>query len=941
MNFGTAANAENGLLPVNLQAEYQTEPLGIGTKTPRLSWKFVDPNFTQGQKQTAYQILIASSETLLSEENADVWNSGKIESEQSLLVPYSGKNELQTSREYFWKVQIFDKDGKSSWSKPARFVTGLLNSSDWNDAEWIKYPHQQMGLQEDDPRVRDERERLQKMFDEGKKEFLVSELAKPVDPALNVLKTLEIEYETGGKTYHWKGTDKDQLRLNFPSVKIVKAKYGPPAKQSQHIWFRKNLHLDNAPQAIFAHVASLGHHELYINGQKVDESVLAPALTDFQKRLFYVTYDVSKLLKKGDNTIAVWFAPGWAIYDCFQLTPLLKVKINGLDAAKNSVTLNSDATWRCAISNSEDTESITSFNQYGGEIVDARKENPDWNKTGFDDSQWQNAVTQDFNVELTPQDIPASRLIEKLPAKAINKVGDGKYQIDFGKNFSGWVNIKFHGLASGDKITMGSADDDKSFCDFNIRNFFISSGKDGETFQNRFNYVAGRYLNLEGLKQPPKLEDATAYALSTGLKRTGHFKSSNELFNKIYETDIWTFLSNTQEGYTSDCPHRERCGYGEVATACSWGLGLPNFDTGAYYRKVVRDWTDVQTEDGWGRHVAPQPNSVHWGGAMWSSAGMNVAEHHYQHYGDIEIIKLIYPTAQRWLAFLEANSKDKLLRQYRKENNGHFLGDWLTPGSRQDFGTSKEALFFNNCVYVMNLETMIRFAKLLNKQEDVEKYNARLTELKQAIQATFYDTKSNNYMSGWQVQNAFPLLVGITPESERAKVAANIHNDLNGKHPFLDMGSSGLTVLLKYLIANPEEGETVAKILNKTEFPGYGYFVAEGESTWPEDWKINVPSKIHTCYTGIASWFIKGLCGIQPDTEKPGYKHFIIRPMIVDEVTFAEASVESPYGQIFARWERSNGKIKLTVIIPPNTTATVYMNKKPQEVQAGKYEFKW
>jgi alpha-L-rhamnosidase len=129
--------------------------------------------------------------------------------------------------------------------------------------------------------------------------------------------------------------------------------------------------------------------------------------------------------------------------------------------------------------------------------------------------------------------------------------------------------------------------------------------------------------------------------------------------------------------------------------------------------------------------------------------------------------------------------------------------------------------------------------------------------------------------------------------------------------------------------------------LNKTEFPGYGYFVDQGESTWPEDWKIDVPSKIHTCYTGISGWLIKGLFGIQPDTKRPGYKHFIIRPQIVDEATFAEASLESPYGQIFCRWERSNDGVTLFVIIPPNTTATVSLpdGTNADPIRAGKYKF--
>jgi alpha-L-rhamnosidase len=333
---------------------------------------------------------------------------------------------------------------------------------------------------------------------------------------------------------------------------------------------------------------------------------------------------------------------------------------------------------------------------------------------------------------------------------------------------------------------------------------------------------------------------------------------------------------------------------------------------------------------------------------MWSSAGMNVAQHHYQHYGDKEIIETVYPTAKRWLEFLHANTKDGLLEQYHKRNKGnHFLGDWLAPHSRSERGNSVEAVYFNNCVYAMNLETFIGFAKLLGHEDDVTFYSDRLNKLRPAIHAKFYNIENATYCTETQVQNAFALLTNVTPDNERAKVATFIHNDLNGKHPYFDMGSSGLTVLLKYFVANSEEGKTVAKILNKTEFPGYGYFVDQGENTWSEDWKIDVPSKIHTCYTGIAGWLIKGLCGIQPDAEHSGYKHSIIRPVIVDEATFAEASVESPYGQIFCRWTRQNDKDKnkdnvtLSVIIPPNTTATIYVDGKPIEVSAGKYEFQW
>ncbi|MDR0750671.1 MAG: glycoside hydrolase family 78 protein [Tannerellaceae bacterium] len=834
------------LVPTELQCEYQTEPLGIDVSAPRFGWRLLDSKHVRGQAQTAYHMLVASCPDKLTEAEADIWNSGKINSSQSVLVPFGGKK-LQSSSAYFWKVRVYDKDGSpSEWSEPARFVTGILDANEWDAAAWIRHPEA--------PRVK-------------------------------------------------------------------------------HIWFRKNLTLDANPDATFIHVASLGHHELYINGQRADDRVLAPALTNFNKRLFYVTYDISKLVKKGDNTVGVWFASGWASYNCFLQTPALRVRIDGKDVDGKSLTLVSDATWRCAVSNSEDTRETFTFDNNGGEIVDARTFVPEWNSVSFDDSKWAYAATMSDNdsVSLGAHDIDPSRIIDVLAAQKITDDGNGIYKIDFGKNFTGWLNIRFNGLSVGDTVVIGSADDDETFADFNIYSIFVSSGKDGETFSNRFNYVAGRYANIKGLRQAPKLEDFTACAVSTDLRRTGKFNSSNELFNKIFETDLWTFLANTTEGYTSDCPHRERCGYGEVATATSWGIGLPNYNAGAFYRNVVRNWRDVQLPDGWGRHTAPQPNDVHWGGAMWSSAGLNVAWEHYLHFGDKQILELIYPTAIRWLEFLNGHVNDGLLRKYRK-SDGQFLGDWLAPGSRNEFGSSRQAVYFNNCVYAMNLETFVKIADLLGKSDDVALYGERLAALRPAIHAGFYDPDAGFYCDGNQVQQAFAVITGVATDSIRTRVEASIANNMLNEKKYFDMGSSGLVVLLHYLAGNPETASLAASILNKTDFPGYGYFIDQGESTWPEDWKIDVPSKIHTCFTGIAGWLTKGLCGIQPDEKNVGYKHFIVKPFIVAEVDFAEATVGSPYGEIVSRWERKDSKIILSVTVPPNTSATVYIPASKPEL---------
>jgi len=821
------------LKPVALQCEYQTNPTGIGVERPRLSWQLSDPQFTRGQRQTAFHVLVATRPELLTEAKADVWNSGKLDSDRSQRILFAGKA-LASNRAYYWKVKLFDKDGMPTpWSESARFVTGILNPSEWDDAAWIRHP-------------------------------------------------------------------------SAPAI--------------EHIWFRKKFTLDSKPENVFANVASLGYHELYVNGRKVDDRVLAPALTDFQKRLFYVTYDIAPLLTKGENIIAVYSASGWATYDCFHMEPCLKVKVSG-----SNFTMASDETWRCAVSNSHDTCPVKSFGNNGGECIDVRKAEPGWNTVDYNDSSWVPASITERDIALVAHDIPASRIIDSIPAQKITDIGDGTYKIDFGKNFTGWLNLRFHGLQAGDTITIGSADDDKEFGDFNIINYFVSAGGKDEQFENRFNYIAGRYANIKGLRQKPTESDFTAYPISTDLQRSGQFQSSDELFNRIYETDLWTFLANTQEGYTSDCPHRERCGYGEVATATSWGIGLPNFDAGSFYRNVVQNWCDVQTDDGWGRDVAPQPNNDHWGGPMWCSGGMNVAEHHYQHYGDIQVIEQIYPSAKRWLEFLHSHVKDGLLEQYHNYNPGHFLGDWLAPGSRNEFGNSIQAKYFNNCVYAMNIRTFVKFANLLGHPDDASKYTARLDSLLPAIHTAFYRADSATYCTGTQVQNAFALWVGLTPENERARVEATLINDMQGAHPYFDMGSSGLIPLLKFLVARPEYAETVAAILKRTEYPGYGYFISEGETTWPEDWVIDVPSKIHTCYTGIAGWLVKGLCGIRPDEEQPGYRSILIKPFIIPRLEFAEASVLSPYGTIKCRWEHKGDAVTLSLTVPPGSEATIYV----------------
>jgi alpha-L-rhamnosidase len=844
---GSKAGTQARPVPVGLRCEDRTNPLGIDTDKPRFGWQLSDPSDTRGQKQTAYQLLVASDSSRLAQGEGDIWDSGKVVSAQSAFVPFGGR-ELASGRRYFWKVQAFDKDGApSAWSEPAWFVTGPLHESDWQYSQWIKHPD---------------------------------------------------------------------------------------APATKHVWFRKKFPLPAAVRSAFVHVASAGYHELYVNGRKADDRILAPAVTRISERVLYVTYDIAHLLEAGDNVVALWQAPGWANYEFFNLPACLRVQLGGETTDGQSFRVVSDRDWRCAVSNSENVYSVISNGNTAGERVDARAYIPDWNVGEFDDSHWAHPRSVDLRAKLCAHLVEPTRIMDTLPVRQMT--GNGPYTIDLGRNFTGRISIEMSGLAAGDVVTVKVSNEENRAVTFNQEDQYIASGAAREHYCNHFNYVAGRYVTIEGLKRPPEPGDIVGYAIATDLPRTGRFRSSSDLFNRIYETDLWTFLACTTEGFTADCPHRERLGYGEVAFATAWGIGLPNFRSGAFYRKVVRDWTDVQEADGWIHHTAPQINQ-HYGGPMWSSAGLNVAWEYYIHFGDRRILELVYPSAKRWLAFLHNHTDDGLLTSY-KEHWGHFLGDWAAPAQRLERGDSPQARYFNNCVYVMNLETATQIAERLGYPDDAALYRERVRALKERIQAAFFHPETNTYFDGLQVQQAFPLLTGITPKRLRPAVAAHFREELSERHPYLDMGSSGLPVLLRFLVAHPEYGALVSDHLSKTTEPSYGYFLERGETTWPEYWNVEVDSRIHTCYTGIASWFVKGLCGIQPDAAHPGYRSFLVRPVVVPELSFAEASVETPYGLVFSRWERRKKNVRLSVTVPPNTMATVYIpTRRPDDItESGK-----
>jgi len=696
-------------------------------------------------------------------------------------------------------------------------------------------------------------------------------------------------------------------------------------EEHQHAWFRKTFELENVPSEALVYLCSIGYHELYVNGQRVGDAALTPGVTNLARRALYMTYDIASLLRQGENVIAVWTGPGWARADgsygkgVWDQTAMFQaqVYING-DAC-----LSTDTSWRCSLSSSENIGDWRGGGEgtYGGELIDARRDQPGWNTLGFDDAAWEPAVKGEQSVEISSALFEPDKKVKTFSPVSIAKDGD-EYVIDFGENHTGWFEIDLRGGQAGDEITILTANRKGERCEYDQESRYIFGDFGEGTFCHRFNWHAGRWVTLVGLKQEPSPDDIRGYIVTNARARISHFECSDELLNQIFETDLRTYIANTVNAAVMDCPHRERYGYGEVALACTWGCAIPNFESAAMYNKVTRDWCDVQDDDGMINTIAPQPYHGA-GGTLWSSAPLTATWEYYRAYGDVRQLERTYPTIRRWLGYLHrAVTDDGVLMPYTVDSR--FLGDWATPHGNE-YGSWPAAQLFNNCVYAYDLAVAIEMAKTLGREDDAATFQKRLDSLRECAHRYFYNEETGLYVDGWQQSLLFPLYTRITPEHLRERVFSAFVKELNAKG-YLDTGSPGIPMMLKWVCEDLCKPDLLMPILQRRAQPGYGYFIERGETCWPEYWEVDgIASRIHTCYTSISGYHVRGIGGIQPHPDHPGMQRVLIRPGFVDELTYADTTTASLYGPITCNWSQTDTQRTVRLEIPPNTTAQVHL----------------
>ena len=851
-----------------IRCESKLSPVGIETQHPRLSW--VINSQERDTRQTAYHILVADSQEKLKNNLGNTWDSGVIQSDHSIQVEYDGAP-LSPEKKYFWKVKIRNQSGKESdWSEPAYWQMGLLSPNDWEKASWIGFE-------------------------------------------------------------------------NLPdSMKVVPGVHGngdnlgnKAVKRSVVPLFRKAFKVEKTIQNATLYISGLGHYEASINGQKVGQRFLSPGWTNYDKTCLYNTYDVTSQLQQGDNAIGVIVGNGFyninreryrKIVIAYGYPKMIsKLKINYTDGTTATIVSGTD--WKCAPS------PIIYSSIYGGEDYDATLEQKDWNRASFDDSSWQSAlpVTVPSGKLTAEADYPVM-VIEVIKVKTIDQPEPGKYLYDFGQNGSGIIELRVSGkkgsivkLIPGELITK----DNKINQNASGGPYYYSytlKGDGVETWRPRFTYYGFRYVMVEGAAPDsvktdngiPRIIDLQMLHTTNSSPKSGEFTCSNQLFNQIYTLIDWAVRSNLQSVAT-DCPHREKLGWLEQTYLMGASMQY-NYALYPLYSKIVRDMIDSQTKDGLVPDIAPEYVPFEGGfrdSPEWGSAGVILPWMIWQWYGDQVLVKEAMPMMIKYVAYLGTKADGHIL--------SHGLGDWFdygpsTPGEAQ---LTPKALTAT-AIYYYDIALLSQMLDLTGNKEEAQKMTALAEEVKKAFNTKFFNDQTKVYSTGSQTAMAMPLCVGLVNENDRKAVFKNMVDSISVSGKKLTAGDIGFHFLVKAL----EEGggsQLLYDMNFRDDVPGYGFQLKKGATALTESWPaLEEVSNNHLMLGHLMEWFYTGLGGIKQQENSVAFRNIIIRPEIVGDITHTKSSYQSTYGVIKSEWKKDQNILEMKVVIPSNTTATIY-----------------
>lgn len=758
--------------------------------------------------------------------------------------------------------------------------------------------------------------------------------------------------------------------MGKPEYKAIWKNINPVSQKS--ISLRKAFSAKKDIKEAVVSICGLGHYELTINGKKVGDGEFAPYWSDYDKTIYYNTFDITSYLKKGENVFGVLLGNGFfnaqgGRYSKLKVSfgaPTLLFRTIILYADNSTEEIVSDKSWKYAFS------PITFNDIYGGEDYDARLEQKGWDKPGFNDTAWKPVVIQEPQKgKLTPQKGAPIRIMEQLPYKSVKKLSKAECDsssfrskrkvdqsamvFDMDQNMAGYPQITVNGK-KGDSITIfvGETVFPEGVVDQHQTGrphcyTYVLKGTGDETWHPRFSYYGFRYIQVEGAvlkgdKNPrklPILKDIKSCFVYNSAPQISSFECSNELFNKTHIL-IQKAVQSNMQGVFTDCPQREKLGWIEQLHLNGPVL-MYNYDLKDFLPKIMQDLVDAQQPDGSVSSIAPMYNIFGSSKGFddfgvspeWGSSIVFLPWQYYEFYGDSSLIVNNYQSIRRWVDYMSSRANDHVL--------SFGLGDWYDYGNyKAGFAHNTPVPYVATAYYFYALKYLVKSAEMVGNKYDAAHYSVLAEEVRKVLNTKFFNATTKQYSTGSQTANALAIYMDIVEPANRQAVLNNLVKDIKAHGNRLTTGDIGNRYLFQTLATNGLN-ELMYKMFNHEEAPGYGFQLKYGATTLTEQWDPRQGASWNHFMLGqIDEWFFASLAGIQIDPKQPGMKHLIIKPEPVGDLKFVKASTKSVYGRISVEWKLEGKQFNLHLTIPKNTTAEVYLPGKtePKTVKGGEFD---
>ncbi len=721
------------------------------------------------------------------------------------------------------------------------------------------------------------------------------------------------------------------------------------AEDSEQVpMLRKPFRVDGAVRSASIFATALGVYELELNGSRVSSDYFAPGWTSYDHRLQYQAYDVTAMLRQGENALGALLGNGWykgylgwigekALYGD-RTALLLQLHIVMEDGLE--VVIKSDNSWKAAGS------PILMSEIYHGEIYDARLEQKGWSLAGYNDRDWQpvETITHTKEIIIAQENVPVRKIEELKPTELI-RTPSGDTVIDMGQNMVGWVRFTVCGEA-GREVEIHHAeilDREGNFYPGNIRKAkqtirYILKGGEAETFEPHFTFQGFRYIRLTGFEEPVKLEDFTGVVLHSDMEITGSFSCSDPMVNQLQHNILWGMKGNFLDVPT-DCPQRdERLGWtGDAQVFVRTAAYLAN--VAPFFTKWLGDLKVDQNAEGGVPFVVPDmlskgkpdPNfPPPFSSAAWGDAAVICPWTIYVCYGDTRILESQYESMKAWVAYIRRQGDKEYLW-----NTGFHFGDWLALDAKENsYLGATDTDYVATAFYAYSVSIMQKTAAVLQRNEDAAHYAELYAGIRKAFNEEFV-TPAGRLTVQTQTGQLLGLMFGLLDGRAQERAVQKLLDLLKENKYHLTTGFVG-TPYLNHVLSGFGSSEVAYKLLFQQDYPSWLYQVSKGATTiwehWDgikEDgsfWSDDMNSFNHYAYGAIGDWLYRSVAGIDTDEKGAGYKRIIIRPQPGEGLSWAEGSLETMYGTVRSRWEKAeNGRMAIRVTIPANTTAEIVL----------------